>query len=141
MNNETCYLIHEDDYLKHIEDKTELYSMIRRLAAAVRALPDCSFTRQAKELADTCDINVDSRFKTWEISRSYLKTGDPGELCELMDNELIKLEDAGYYCGDDGEDEEVNDDKYMELFDTLKDLLDAIKRLISIVEDEHEYRD
>lgn len=110
MNNETCYLIHEDDYLKHIEDKTALYSMLCQLAYSVRALPDCPFTQQVKKLADAYDISADEHFKSWGIPRSYHKTGDVDDLSELMDNELIEPEDAGYYTGDDGDVFEYDDD-------------------------------
>jgi hypothetical protein len=44
-------------------------------------------------------------FDSWGIPGSYLVFGDESDLAELMENELIAPEDAGYYPIDDDEDD------------------------------------
>ncbi len=155
MYNENCYLIHEDDYLSHIEEKVKLYSFVRQLAFAVRALPDCPPNHAVKKIADDFDIRADALFKTWGIPRSYLCTGDADELCELMENELIEPEDAGYYTDDEDdevfdyfdedydEDEDCDDDycgeidlhDIDELLRVTGDMTDAAGRLLKFISD------
>ena len=103
MENEKMHLIHEDDYIRHIDEKLELYAMLRQLIFHLRRIPDTSAcARKVREIANTYDIRSDELFDGWGIPGSYMVTGDPDELCELMENELIEPEDAGYYP-DDGD--------------------------------------
>ena len=65
-------------------------------------LPDTSTAaRKVREIANTYDIHSDELFDAWGIPGSYMVTGDPDELCGLMENELIEPEDAGYVPDDD----------------------------------------
>ena len=103
MNNE-MYLIHGEDYIKHIEEKTILYSMLKQVACKVAKLPSNRGNKNLSVLAKKTEKIADKMFRSWGIPASYLYTGDSDMLAALMENELITPEDAGYYPGDD-EDE------------------------------------
>ena len=103
MNNE-MYLIHAEDYIKHIEEKAILYSMLKQVACKVAKLPSNRGNKNLSVLAKKTEKIADKMFRSWGIPASYLYTGDSDMLAALMENELITPEDAGYYSGDD-EDE------------------------------------
>lgn len=100
MNN-NVYLIHEEDYIKHIDDKVELFMMLQGLANLVSKLPPDEKNIPAIALAKHHRNESETMFKTWGIPRSYLIFGSEADLAELMENELIAPEDAGYYPCDD----------------------------------------
>lgn len=164
MENEKMHLIHEDDYIRHIDEKLELYAMLRQLIFHLRRIPDTSAcARKVREIANTYDIRSDELFDGWGIPGSYMVTGDPDELCELMENELIEPEDAGYYPDDgdcpccDGElccefAERIerkmsggceNDDEshLFELLEAVNELLDELAGMIDELRDELDYED
>ena len=172
MENEKVYLIHEDDYIKHIDEKLELYAMLRQLIFHLRRVPDTSaYFRKVKEMANAYDIRSDELFDGWGIPGSYMVTGDPDELCELMENELIEPEDAGYYPDDgdcpccDGErccdyaerleqeyaaENDKSEDEVFEyaeeadmseLLTVANDILSALERLTALIQSEFDYED
>lgn len=100
MNN-NVYLIHEEDYIKHIDDKVQLFMMLQGLANLVSKLPTDEKNIPAIALAKHHHSESEKMFKTWGIPRSYLIFGSEAELADLMENELIAPEDAGYYPCDD----------------------------------------
>jgi len=103
MNNE-MYLIHGEDYIKHIEEKAILYSMLKQVACKVAKLPSNRGNKNLSVLAKKTEKIADKMFHSWGIPTSYLYTGDSDMLAVLMDNELITPEDAGYYPIDDEDD-------------------------------------
>ena len=101
MNN-NLYLIHEDDYLSHIDDKVRLYSMLKQLTFLIGKNHD---PRAVRELAGRFQKVNEELFRAWGIPGSYLVTGDKDDLRDLMDAELSDPEEAGYVlcdgdCGD-----------------------------------------
>ena len=100
MNNEH-YLIHKDDYISHIDDKFQLFMMLQGLANLVSKLPPDEKNIPAIALAKHHRQESEKLFKTWGIPRSYMLFGSEADLAELMENELIAPEDAGYYPIDD----------------------------------------
>lgn len=109
MNNE-MYLIHGEDYIKHIEEKTILYSMLKKIACKVAKLPSNRGNKNLSVLAKKTERIADKMFRSWGIPASYLYTADSDMLADLMENELIAPEDAGYYPIDD-EDECDDEDE------------------------------
>ena len=129
MNNEH-YLIHKDDYIKHIDDKFQLFMMVQGLTNLVSKLPPDDTNIPAIVLAKHHRKESEDMFKTWGIPRSYMIFGSEADLADLMENELIAPEDAGYYpvdgadgcefecrcgcccgcCSDDDYDEGEDDD-------------------------------
>ena len=145
MNNEH-YLIHKDDYISHIDDKFQLFMMLQGLANLVSKLPPDEKNIPAIALAKHHRQESEKLFKTWGIPRSYMLFGSEADLAELMENELIAPEDAGYYPCDDEcdfcpcncgcccetedeyeEDDEDNDDEYVaELIGELTTFIHSI---------------
>lgn len=109
MNNE-MYLIHGEDYIKHIEEKTILYSMLKQIACKVAKLPSNRGNKNLSVLAKKTERIADKMFRSWGIPASYLCTADSDMLADIMENELIAPEDAGYYPIDD-EDECDDEDE------------------------------
>ena len=100
MNNKV-YLIHEDDYIKHIEEKAALYSMLKQIACKVAKLPSNRGNKNLSVLTKKAETIADKMFRFWGIPASYLYTGDSDKLAMLMENELIEPEEAGYFLCDD----------------------------------------
>ena len=104
MNNEH-YLIHKDDYVKHINEKVMLYSFVKQLAHHVTKMKMTPVNEHICKMAKHFYIEADKMFDSWGIPGSYLVFGDESDLAELMENELIAPEDAGYYpCDDECDD-------------------------------------
>lgn len=141
MNNEH-YLIHKDDYISHIDDKFQLFMMLQGLTNLVSKLPPDEKNIPAIALAKHHRNESEKMFKTWGIPRSYMLFGSEADLAELMENELIAPEDAGYYpCNDEcddfcpcnckicceAEDEEDSEDEYIaELIGELTTFIHSI---------------
>jgi len=104
LNNEH-YLIHKDDYVKHIDEKVMLYSFVKQLCHHVTKMKMTPENGHICKMAKHFYIEADKMFDSWGIPGSYLVFGDESDLAELMENELIAPEDAGYYPIDDDEDD------------------------------------
>ena len=103
MNNE-MYLIHKDDYINHIDNQLRLYVMVKHLALNIKHLAPNRGSKKISDMAKNYNAIAESMFKSLGVPKSYMLFGDEDALAELMENELIAPEDAGYYPIDD-EDE------------------------------------
>ena len=83
MNNEH-YLIHKDDYIKHIDDKFQLFMMVQGLTNLVSKLPPDNKNIPAIVLAKHHRKESEDMFKTWGIPRSYMIFGSEADLADLM---------------------------------------------------------
>lgn len=95
------YLIHEEDYVKHIRDKDRLFWLLKRM---IKQVIDLQPTRDNKELfmsAIQIGCDIDREYVSWGIPLGFSCKGTADELRELMENELIAPEEAGYYACDD----------------------------------------
>lgn len=148
MNNEH-YLIHKDDYIKHIDEKVMLYSFVKQLAHHIMKMKLTPAYEHIGKMAKHYDIAADKLFDSWGIPKSYLVFDNEDALAELMENELIAPEDAGYIpaeevcddecccdcCGcedcpyaddEDGEDDEYDEFEIEGWAETVKAINDAI---------------
>lgn len=142
MENEELYLIHKEDYIRHIDEKLELYAMLRQIISVINKMPNCDAARDAKKTAAVYTEKCDSLFESWDIPKRYLVVGDTDDLRELMENELILPEDAGYVpLGEYNADVfEYYDDDYGEtgisaLLAVSKELNAVSAHLLNIVAD------
>ena len=161
MENEKMYLIHEDDYIRHIDEKLELYAMLRQMASAVKKLPETKSTADAKRTAEIFSTKALMLYEGWGIPDRYLITADTVDLREVMENELCEPEDAGYIpddgdcpcCGercceyaeriedeafDECEPDEDDSDEYAflsELLEHSRDVLEAMERMMDAIAD------
>ena len=98
-NNE--YLIHEDDYIRHINEKVMLYSFVKQLTHHIGKMKPTRGNENIIKMAKCYDTAAENLFNSWGIPKSYLVFDNKEDLAELMENELIAPEDAGYYPCDD----------------------------------------
>ena len=90
------YLIHEEDYVKHIRDKDRLFWLLKHM---IKQVIDLQPNRDNKELlmsAIRIGCDIDREYVSWGIPAGFSCTGTADELKTLMENELIAPEDAGY---------------------------------------------
>lgn len=98
INN--VYLIHEDDYIKHIDEKVFLYSLVKQLTHHIARLAPNRGSKKISDMAKCYNAAAEKMFRSWGIPVSYLVFDNKDDLATLMENELIKPEDAGYYACD-----------------------------------------
>ena len=144
------YLIHEEDYVKHIDEGMVLYTMLKEITHGVSKLPSEHGNKALIDLAARADRLAEKIYRTWGIPASYVYTFNHANLAFLMENELIALEDAGYctcddscccQCGcccdlynddedyddyDEDEDETDVDDNFAELMAELSSIVQSI---------------
>ena len=95
------YLIHEEDYVKHIDEGMVLYTMLKEITHGVSKLPSEHGNKALIDLAARADRLAEKIYRTWGIPASYVYTFNHANLAFLMENELIAPEDAGYCTCDD----------------------------------------
>ena len=88
MNYEEVCLVHKEDYLRHIQEKLELYHYARQLAALAQTLPDTADCFLLKAAAASVNARCEALFDAWCISSCDLES--------LLENELISPEEGGY---------------------------------------------
>ena len=100
--NDKMYLIHEEDYIKHIDEKVLLYSFVKQLTHHIAKMKSARENENLIKMAKYYDTAAENLFSFWGIPKSYLVFDKKEDLSELMENELITPEEAGYYpCDDD----------------------------------------
>ena len=127
MNNE-MYLIHKDDYINHIDNQIRLYVMVKQLAVNIKRLAPNRGSKKITDMANHYNAIAESMFKNLGIPKSYILFGDEDSLAELMENELIAPEDAGYYPIDD-EDEDDDGEAIAEFMEGFGSLLTDFNEL------------
>ena len=91
MNYDELFLIHGADYLTHVADKIELYSMVKSLSALIVPMPQDKQTAELQKYAAACESRGDEIFQEMGIPESYLVDGDLDALSDLMESELLSL--------------------------------------------------
>lgn len=94
---DNVFMIHLDDYIRHIDEKLELYAMLRQLEDAIGKLPECRSTAEARRRMAAFSPKLKKLWEGWNIPRRYLVSGELDDLCDVMDDELMEPEDAGYF--------------------------------------------
>ena len=102
MKKENLYLIHGEDYLRHIEEKLELLWMATILMHYIKngAEKDGYLDLVRKSTLDF-DERCEEMFSSWGRALNYLKSRDLADLSDLIENDLIEPEYAGYVPADD----------------------------------------
>ena len=76
MDNE-LYLIHEDDYLRHIDHKLEMYHLLLEMTRALRSDLEEGETAQALRTLCGYEQQAHEMFEGWGIPDAYVESGDP----------------------------------------------------------------
>ena len=98
MDNE-IYLIHLDDYLSHIDGKLEMYDLLLELVRSVRKDLEAGEPSQAMRTLCAYEQQAHELYESWDISDAYAESGDPDDLAQLMEDELLPADDGD----DDGD--------------------------------------
>ena len=98
MDNE-LYLIHLDDYLDHIDGKLEMYDLLLELVRSVRKDLEAGEPSQAMRTLCAYEQQAHELYEGWDISDAYAESGDPDDLAQLMEDELLPADDGD----DDGD--------------------------------------
>ena len=108
MDNE-LYLIHEDDYLRHIDHKLEMYDLVLELVRTLRE--DLAEGETARAVRDLCSYEQQAHilFEGWTIPDEYAESGDPDDLAQLMEEELRPAGDGEEDSEDDGEGKSLSE--------------------------------
>ena len=101
MKKENLYLIHGEDYLRHIEEKLELLWMATILMHYIKngAEKDGYLDLVRRSTLDF-DERCEEMFSSWGMALNYLKSRDIADLSDLIENDLIEPEYAGYVPAD-----------------------------------------
>ena len=101
MEKENLYLIHGEDYLRHIEEKLELLWMATILMHYIKngAEKDGYLDLVRRSTLDF-DERCEEMFSSWGMALNYLKSHDLADLSDLIENDLIEPEYAGYVPAD-----------------------------------------
>lgn len=108
MDNE-LYLIHEDDYLRHIDHKLEMYHLLLELVRTLR--DDLAEGETARAVRDLCSYEQQAHilFEGWTIPDEYAESGDPDDLAQLMEEELLPAGDGEEDSEDNGEGKSLSE--------------------------------
>ena len=108
MDNE-LYLIHEADYLRHIDHKLEMYDLVLELVRTLRE--DLAEGETARAVRDLCSYEQQAHilFEGWTIPDEYAESGDPDDLAQLMEEELLPAGDGEEDSEDDGEGKSLSE--------------------------------
>lgn len=148
MNTDKQYLIHGDDYFQHISEKLTLYSLLRRCTILAKKLPDTKCNSRLKHFAAQCDERCDALLGSWGIPSDAIGGDGFDNYTELLEQELISPEDAGYISLDeleryangaadselDSEADSEDDDNIISILLSLSQCLtDCAGHILSIV--------
>lgn len=135
MNNKV-YLIHEEDYIKHIDEKVLLYSFVKQLAHCIVRMKTTGADDDFIKMAESYGATAENLFNSWGIPKSYVTLDNKDDLVPLMENELIKPEEAGYYpcdddcpcycCCKDEDDESDENDDLVKMIEALSSVIHGI---------------
>ena len=100
MDNE-LYLIHLDDYLSHIDGKLDMYDLLLELVRSVRKDLEAGEPSQAMRTLCAYEQQAHELYESWDISDAYAESGDPDDLAQLMEDELMPFDEMD--PDDDGE--------------------------------------
>ena len=108
MDNE-LYLIHEDDYLRHIDHKLEMYDLVLELVRTLR--DDLAEGETARAVRDLCSYEQQAHilFEGWTIPDEYAESGDPDDLAQLMEEELLPAGESEEDSEDNGEGKSLSE--------------------------------
>lgn len=142
MEKENLYLIHGEDYLRHIEEKLELLWMATILMHYIKngAEKDGYLDLVRRSTLDF-DERCKEMFSSWGRALNYLKSRDLADLSDLIENDLIEPEYAAEREADEDADvfEYDGEPAISELTGVCRDILTAVEGLTTLLRDEFDY--
>lgn len=128
MDNE-IYLIHLDDYLNHIDNKLEMYEHLLELVRSVRSDLESGEPAQALRTLCAYEQQAHEMYEGWDIPDSYTESGDPDDLAQLTEDELLPYD--GVYEDDSEASPAVRLLRVIDrLTDNTRDALDIAAEMV-----------
>jgi len=119
------YLIHGDDYIKHIEQQMELYDLLLTAMQEIRELLLAGKAMEAVRAISKNECQAHELFRSCGIPDSYLLHGKPESLRRLMEQELLPADN------DDNDREEGKQGKKCWTIDHVLDMANTLADAIS----------
>lgn len=145
MEKENLYLIHGEDYLRHIEEKLELLWMATIFMHYIKnGTEKDGYLDLVRRSTLDFDERCEEMFSSWGMALNYLKSHDLADLSDLIENDLIEPEYAAEREADeDNEDADVfeydGEPAISELTGVCRDILTAVEGLTTLLRDEFDY--
>lgn len=97
------YLIHEDNYIAHIDDKVGMYDLLIRLVQEAREQLAVGCIPKALRVLAKFEAEAKETFAEWGVPASYIESGDEDELYGVMLDDLMSTttEDTEDYFFED----------------------------------------
>ena len=90
------YLIDKEDYIRHINDKIQLYALLKGLVTEIDRVPANRSSKNLSDMATQFEGLIDKMFRSWGIPLEYLAVKDEKLLAELMENELLDPDEFAF---------------------------------------------
>ena len=124
------FFIHGDTYLDHIDDKLDMYGLLAELARSVRKNLEDGETAQALRTLCSYENKANEMYEEWRIPDEYAESGDPDDLAQLMEDELLPVDDE-----DEGtaEDDDESKSAFVRLLRALANITDNAEDILSVI--------
>ena len=90
------YMIDKEDYIRHINDKVQLYALLKFLTNEVGKLPANRGNKNLSTVATQFSEVSDLMYESWNIPLEYLRFRDEEDLTDLMENELLDPDEFAF---------------------------------------------
>ena len=122
--NDKLYLIHENDYLDHIDNQLDMYDLLTELVRSVRSDLEAGETARAMRTLCAYENQAHEMYEDWCIPDEYAESGDPDDLAQMMEDELLPADD---------EDDDGGSSAALRLVRAMERMTDNIKDALKIV--------
>lgn len=130
MNNQPLYLISQDTYHHGIADKVEAYTLMKYLSEKAKKI---STLDDIQDLINSVKVSgsiFDDMFERWGIPEAFLLSGDPEDLKELKEFEVIE-----YVLEDEVAEQMEDDDAFGGFIDVDDSEKIPLYKILSIAEE------
>ena len=122
------FFIHGDTYLDHIDDKLDMYGLLVELARSVRKNLEDGETAQAMRTLCSYENKANEMYEEWRIPDEYAESGDPDDLAQLMEDELLPADDEGVKAAGDESESAV-----VRLLRAVVSMTDSAETIMSVI--------
>ena len=122
------YFIHRDAYLDHIDNKLEMYELLLELVRAARADLEAGETARAMRTLCAYENQANEMYEEWCIPDEYAESGNPDDLAQLMEDELLPADDEGVKAAGDESESAV-----VRLLRAVVSMTDSAETIMSVI--------
>lgn len=104
--DDTVFLIHAEDYIRHVYHMYKLTGTLHRLAVMAEGMPeDCAVSEKLRETAKASRKICENILSHYGLTPEDAYIVDPDKLYHLAENEVCHPEEAGYFTSEEIADE------------------------------------